>query len=135
MKNTIYAVVIAVCILVAVLVFVKTRGGGAGGIESIDDTEQVWVKCRLCGASYQMGKKQFYQELEERAKANPQAIMVTPPLTCQKCDKDGIGKAVKCENCGEVFFENSVPNDFADRCPKCKYSKTETVRKERLKNR
>lgn len=135
MKNLIYTVVIALCIIVAVVVFVKTRGSGAGGLDSISDTEQVWVKCRLCKASYEMGKKQFYEELEEKAKASPTAMMMTPPLTCQKCGKDGIMKAVKCEKCGIVFFENSVPNDFADRCPECKYSKMEAVREERKKNR
>jgi len=135
MKNTIYAVVIAVCIIVAVLVFITTRGGSGGGLDSIDETEQVWVKCRLCKASYQMGKKQFYQELEEKAKANPTAMMITPPLTCKECGKDGIMKAVKCEKCGTVFFEGSVPNDFSDRCPECGYSKMEDVRKKRLEER
>jgi predicted Zn-ribbon and HTH transcriptional regulator len=132
MKNAIYAAVIVVCILVAVLVFVKTRGGSAGGVQSIDESEQIWVKCRQCGQSYQMGKKQYYEELEEKARANPTPMMITPLLTCQKCGKDGIMKAHKCEKCGEVFFENSVPNDFADRCPKCKHSETEAIRKARL---
>jgi len=132
MKNTIYAVVIAVCILVAVLVFVKTRGGGAGGTASIDETEQIWVKCRQCKQSYEMGKKRYYEELEEKARANPTPMMMTPLLTCEKCGKDGIMKAHKCEKCGEVFFENSVPNDFADRCPECKHSETEAIRKARL---
>jgi predicted Zn-ribbon and HTH transcriptional regulator len=82
-----------------------------------------------------MGKKQFYEELEAKIKAHPTAVMMTPPLTCQKCGKDGIMKAEKCEKCGVVFFENSVPNDFSDRCPECKYSKTEAIREERKKNR
>ncbi len=32
----------------------------------------------------------------------------------------------------EVFFANSVPNDFDDRCPKCKSSATDAKRKARL---
>jgi phage FluMu protein Com len=132
MKNAIYAAVIVVCILVAVLVFVKTRGGGAAGTESIDESEMIWVKCRQCGAAYEMSKKKYYEELEEKARANPTPMMITPLLTCQKCGKDGIQKAHKCEKCGEIFFENSVPNDFADRCPKCKHSETEAIRKARL---
>ena len=132
MKNTIYAVVIVVCIIVAVLVFVKTRGGGSSGADSIDESVQIWVQCRQCKQSYQMSKKQYYQELEEKARANPSPMMMTPLLTCQKCGKDGIMKAVKCDECGEIFFENSVPNDFADRCPKCKHSATEAIRKSRL---
>jgi len=132
MKNTIYAVVIAVCIIVAVVVFVKTRSKSTGGIESIDASEQVWVKCRSCGASYQMGKKQYYEETSKKMAANPTPMMITPPLTCQKCGKDTVSLAEKCPNCGEVFFTGSVPNDFPDRCPKCKHSKVEDSRKARL---
>ncbi len=64
MKNTIYAVVIAVCIVVAVFVFVSKRGGKTG-MNQLSDTEMVWVKCMKCGQSYEMGQKQYYKELEE----------------------------------------------------------------------
>ena len=132
MKNVVYAIVIAVCILVAVVVFVKTRGKGSAGIDSIDASEQVWVKCRSCNTSYQMGKKQYYEETSKRMAANPTPMMFTPPLTCQKCGKDAVSLAGKCPNCGEVFFSGSFPNDHPDRCPKCKHSKTEDSRKARL---
>ncbi len=133
MKNTIYAIVIAVCILVAVLVFVKTRsGGGGGGINSISDTDMVWMKCRSCNASYEMSRKQYYKDIGEKATASATAMMLTPPLTCQKCGKNSAFLAEKCPNCGEIFFTGSVPNDFPDRCPKCKHSKTEDSRKARL---
>jgi predicted Zn-ribbon and HTH transcriptional regulator len=132
MKNTVYAIVIAVCIVLAVVVFIATRAGDGTGIDAISETEQVWVKCRACNTAYEMGKKQYYEDIEEKAKANPTPMMLTPGLTCQKCGKDKIFEAEKCENCGEVFFLNSVPADFADRCPKCKHSKTEAKRKAAL---
>ena len=133
MKNTIYAIVIAACILVAVVVFVKTRSGGSSGIDSISDTEQVWVKCKACNAAYEMSKKQYHQQLTEKMQAGgAAAMMVTPPLTCQKCSKNTAFLAEKCPNCGEVFISGSVANDFPDRCPKCKHSKTEDIRKARL---
>jgi len=132
MKNIIYAVIIAVCILVAVVVFLMTRPKGSGGIESIDPSEQVWVKCRSCNASYQMGKKQYYEEISKRMSANPALMRFTPPLTCQKCGKDAVALAEKCPNCGEVFFYGSISNDQPDRCPKCKHSKIEDSRKARL---
>ncbi len=132
MKNAIYGVVIAACILVAVVVFVKTRSNGGAGLDSLSDTEQVWVKCMKCGQSYQMGMKQYYQEVEEKARASPSGMPITPPLTCQKCSQNAVRKAFKCATCGEVSFDNSVPNDFPDRCPKCKHSETEDIRKARL---
>jgi len=133
MKNTIYAIIIAACILVAVLVFVKTRsGGGSGGLDSISDTEQVWMKCRSCNGSFEISRKQYYKDISEKAAASASAMMLTPPLTCQKCSKNSAFLAEKCPNCGEVFISGSIPNDFPDRCPKCKHSKVEDSRKARL---
>jgi len=132
MKNLIYTGVIAVCIVVALVVFLKTRGGGAGSIESLDDTQMTWVKCLKCGASYEMSLKQYYNEVKAKSAANPSPIPVTLPLTCQKCNQDAVVKAFKCEKCGEVSKLNSVPADFEDRCPKCKHSAIEASRKARL---
>lgn len=132
-KNVIYTIVIAVCLIVAVVVFVKTRSGGtSGGLDSISDTEMVWMKCRSCNATFEMPKKQYYKELNEKTVAGAAAMILTPPLTCQKCQKNSAFLAEKCPNCGEIFFVGSVPNDFPDRCPKCKHSKTEDSRKARL---
>lgn len=131
MKNLVYAGVILGCILVAVVVFMKTRSGGGGGIDSIDDSEMVWIKCRGCNQAYEMPRKQYYQELSEATTGNATAMMFTPPLTCQKCGQKKAFLAEKCPNCGEVFFTGSVPNDYPDRCPKCKHSKTEDSRKAR----
>ena len=131
MKNAVYAVVIAICIIGAVVVFVSRRGGNKG-MQQLSDTEMIWVKCMKCNQSYEMGLKQYYRELEEKSKANPSPMPVALPLKCQKCGQDGIRKAFKCTKCGEVSFENSVPNDFPDRCPKCKNSATEASRKARL---
>jgi phage FluMu protein Com len=129
MKNVIYGAVIAACLVVAVVIFVTTRGGPGGGLNDLSDATQIWVKCAKCNQSYQMGQKQYYKELEERARANPSPLPIPHPLTCQKCNQDGVRKAFKCEKCGVVSFEGSVPQDFPDRCPKCKYSATEASRK------
>jgi len=131
MKNLVYGGIIAACILVAVVVFVKTRSGGSGGMNDIPD-EQIWVKCAKCNQSYEMSQRQYYAEQQEKSQQNPTPLPVARPLTCQKCQKDGVMRAFKCEKCGEVSFENSVPNDFGDRCPKCKHSATEAKRKARL---
>lgn len=128
MKNLIYAGVIGACVLVAVVMFVRTRGGSTSGVNNLSDTEMMWVKCLKCGEGYEMGLKQYYSEVQAKLAANPSPLPVTPPLTCQKCSKDGIVKAFKCEKCGEIFRAGSVPADFEDRCPKCKHSATEAKR-------
>lgn len=134
MKNAVYAVVIAVCILGAVLVFMHRKSGG-GGIDKLDSSKMIWVKCVKCNQSYEMSEKEYYKEQKDKVQANPTPMPVALPLTCQKCGQDGIRLAFKCANCGEVSFMNSVPNDFPDRCPKCKHSATEDNRKANLARR
>jgi hypothetical protein len=125
MKNTIYAIVIAVCILGVVLVFMYRRSGG----DKVPD-QQILVKCAKCGQSYEMSQKEYYKELQEKARASTMPMAFGLPVKCQKCGQDGIRKAFKCQNpkCGEVFFAYSVPNDYEDRCPRCKSSVTEASR-------
>ena len=67
MKNIIYAVIILVCLLVAGLV-IFSGGSDNSGIDSISEAELIWVRCsnKTCKASYEMGKKQYYKEVEEK---------------------------------------------------------------------
>ncbi len=130
MKNLIYGGIIVLCLVISGIVILVTRSGGSGGIDELSDDAQTWVFCVGCKASYEMGEKEFYTQLKQKSVelANP---MARAYLTCQKCGKDRVVKAIKCGKCGEVFPEGVVPNDFADRCPKCKFSATEEKRKAR----
>jgi predicted Zn-ribbon and HTH transcriptional regulator len=130
MKNLIYIGVIVICLLVAGIVLF-TRGSDGAGLDSISNDDLVWVLCLDCGHAEQMGKKDYYVAMKEKSKelTSPRMIAL---LTCTKCGKDAVTKAIKCEKCGHVFRDNAVPNDYPDRCPKCKYSKTEAARKENL---
>ncbi|MCP4257269.1 MAG: hypothetical protein GY774_07045 [Planctomycetes bacterium] len=95
----------------------------------IPKPEMTWVLCsnEICKAKYQIGLKEYFKYIE--ANANPMGP--APALTCKKCDEPSVYKAEKCQNpaCGIVFPSGSVPNDFADRCPECKRSETEEIRK------
>ncbi len=132
MKNTVYAVVIVVCLVLALVIFLVTRSGGSGGADQLKRGEMMWVKCNNpdCKAEYQIDKKDYTTGLEEKVKVNPLSSQ-TPALVCQKCGKESLFWAVKCESCGKMFFYGVVPSDFSDRCPDCKYSKTEAERKAR----
>ncbi len=106
------------------------------------------IKCKnsSCKAEYQMSEKKYDEAIQERIgpmsekelynaiqkRLNAMARTL-PPLTCKKCGKDSVFRAVKCANsaCGVIFFSDSVPNDFFDRCPECKQSETEEIRKKR----
>jgi hypothetical protein len=129
-KKPIMIGVIVVCLAVAGLITFARRGGGTG-IDSIPASELTWVKCNnpACNAEYQMSKQEYFKERQKRL--NPAARTV-PPITCKECGKESLYQADKCPNCGTIFILGSVPNDFADRCPKCKHSATEDSRKRRL---
>lgn len=129
MKNLVYAGVIIVCLALAVYI-IFLRGGGDSGIDSLSNEEQIRVLCLDCDASYEMGKRDYYAQIREKAQqaANPRVAAL---LTCRECGKDKVTEAIKCEKCGHIFPKGIVQNDVADRCPKCKFSKIEAIRKER----
>ena len=134
-KKPIMIAFIIVCLGVAGAYTFLRSGGPEGGYESLPDDQMTWVKCNnpQCKAEYQVSEKEYFKEIQEKQRENPAAMMSTPALACQKCSKPSVFKAYKCGNpsCGHVFFSGSVPNDFPDRCPDCKRSETEEIRKAR----
>ena len=131
-KKPIMIIVIVVCLGAAGAIFWGTGGGGGDTIDSISDEEMIWAKCNnpACKAEYQTGKKAYFKYVEENA--NPMAP-TAPPMVCEKCGEKSVFRAEKCTNpdCGIVFLRGTVPNDFPDRCPECKRSETEEIRKRR----
>jgi hypothetical protein len=134
-KKPIMIAVIVVCLGVAGAVTFLRSSGSGGGINDIPDDKMTWVKCRNpeCNAEFEKSEKDYFEEIMAKQRENPTAMMSTPALVCEKCGKPSVYKGFKCGNpsCGAVFAENSVPNDFADRCPKCKRSETDEIRKAR----
>lgn len=134
MKNTVYIIVIVVCLVLAAVIaykYIFTSGSG-GGIDDIPEGKMTWVKCNnpQCKTEYQISEREYYKAINERL--NPMA-MATPPLTCKKCGKDSVYRAEKCQNpdCGVIFFTGTFPNDFQDRCTECKHSAEEEKRERR----
>lgn len=136
MRNRTYIIVIIVCLGLAGLVLHMTHSKSDGGIENLESGKLIWVKCNNpeCGATYQMDEKEYFLQTHEKIGVHSIALQA-PALVCEKCGKESVFKAEKCEKCGKIFFSGVVPNDFADRCPDCGYSKTEAIRKARKATR
>ena len=121
-KKPIMIAVVVVCVALAVLVTIMRSSKDSGGIGSMKRGKMMWVKCSNedCSAEYQMDTKDFYEYIEEHI--NP-ALEVTPALVCEECGEESVYAAVKCGECGIVFFKGvSGPSEYSDKCPECGYS-------------
>ncbi len=112
-----------------------TGSRSTGGIKSIKGEDLMWVMCQNpnCKSAYQIDKKDYYTQIDEKMRANPMSIQ-TPALTCQKCGQNSVYRAVKRPKCGHMFFYGKR-GDFDDRCPECGFSKMEDERKKARERR
>ena len=83
-KKPIMVIATVACLALAAVITYSRYSGSAGTIDSIPDSEMIWVKCRNkdCGEEYQMGLKAYYKDI--MANANPIAPSA-PALICKKC--------------------------------------------------
>jgi len=130
-KKPIMIGIIVVCCGLAALIGFKSLSGGGGGTGSIPSSAKIWVKCNnpACKAEYETGERAF----REYVSANYSSEADRPPgAVCEMCGKPSVFEAIKCSNCGVVFFRDAGdPYDYGDRCPECKYSATEESRKKK----
>jgi len=124
-KKLISVVVIIVCITVAAVI-TFSRGSKSTGIKYLEGKQQ-WLKCtnEKCGAEYSMPAKEYYQWREKNYDAG---TLQVPGMECKECGEESVFAAIKCEKCGHVFFGGASGADYTNRCPQCKYSKTEDMR-------
>jgi len=124
-KKPVMIGIIVVCLAAAAYITFFRSGGRSGGPmrREIAEDATIWVKCvnPRCGAAYEMNER-AYEEFQREHLADD----TEPGMICEKCGKASVFKAMKCPKCGNVFISGeSGPGDFADRCPKCKYSARE----------
>lgn len=139
-KSAMVGIIIVVCLGLAVLIlytFDDTSGGGPD--LDVFEGKLVWVRCANadCRQTYQMDKKQYFEQVQKQARQNP-ASMGPILIVCEKCGKPSLFEVVKCGNpdCGFIFNRGAAgAMDFADRCPKCSYSQTEKDREEAARRR
>jgi hypothetical protein len=122
-KNLIKIGAIVLCLLAAIVVLVLQMNSKQAhrGLDSIPSGDIVLIKCgnEQCGAVYQMNKKEYYTLVDEVAARMLNTPESPPPVACKECQEASARKAVKCTECGHVFFYGEKPNDYPDRCPKC----------------
>jgi len=129
-KKPLMVVIVIVCFLGAGYFVFKNFGGGDKGTE-IDEAfsadDMTWMMCEDCKNAYQTNTRQLHKNMQENI--DP-ATNTARPLPCPKCGAEKCWKAIKCEECGEMFYEGTVPNTYSDTCPKCNFSKSKKAREE-----
>ncbi len=127
-KKPIMIAVIVACLVLAGIITYATRSKEEGGIAAIKRGKMTWLKCRNpdCGHEYQMDLKDYFIYMKEHQ--DPMSL-TAPEIVCPECGEESVYRAEKCEKCGLIFEMGTIPNDFADKCPECKYSKIEESRK------
>ena len=126
MENKKLIIVVTVCLVLAGVITYCNVNKSTTGIESLKRGTIIWVKCsnENCEAEYQIDSKDFFVVAEKYYKP-----MERLRIPCRDCGELSACRAVKCEDCGLVFFCGSVYADFEDRCPECGYSETEELKK------
>lgn len=119
--------IIVVCLALAAYITYRSSGQGSGPRRiEIPQDAMIWVKCvnTRCNAAYEMSAI-AYDEFQREHLSEDE----TPPMSCEKCGKASAFEAMKCPKCGNVFISGeSGPQDFSDRCPKCKFSAIEEAK-------
>jgi Zn finger protein HypA/HybF involved in hydrogenase expression len=109
-KKTVMIGIIAVCLAVAAVVFIKTRPQDSGSTPVT--TQMVSIKCAACGAEYQMDMQKYTDYLQKNTSFTS---MQVPPLVCEKCGKETAYAVVKCPKCETTFLRTTA----YPQCPQC----------------
>lgn len=86
------------------------------------EAEKVRLLCKnpVCRYRFQMNR----QEVEGKMPVRPGVEI--PVFKCPKCEQNSAYIETTCEKCGNIFvLSYQQKNDYADRCPKCGFSKFE----------
>ncbi len=117
--------VIVVCLLVAGIIYWRTNASRQTDTTSGDvQNGTVLMKCnnQRCQAVFEVTAKEYREFMQQ---SNPLGEMQLG-MQCKQCGQRSAFRAVRCEKCGSVFFYGYEGADFADRCPKCGFSKMES---------
>lgn len=122
-KQKVLIIIFAVCIVAAGAITYYSMTGGGAQVQQIPDRQE-WFICTACKQVFSMTAQEYAEIMKGTQTMGP------APIQCPHCKKTGAASACKCPQCGHVFVLERKINDYADRCPKCKFSEYEQKLKE-----
>lgn len=118
---------------------IKNELDGAGENITESNAPPIIMQCVNpdCKAAVELSRDEYRDMMLEEinnSESGPMGMMMPGMgpmvMTCPECEKKSLYMAKKCEKCNTVFIEDyTKANDWPDRCPKCNFSKMETLRK------
>jgi ssDNA-binding Zn-finger/Zn-ribbon topoisomerase 1 len=119
------------CLALAGGIMYFTMFRGEGGGSAGDGKNYLLCANPKCAKSLEMSDKEYTKFIESQG---TQGMMMNPMMMgpmvfqCKFCNQKTMVMATKCEKCKNIFIQNMMAGqngDYADRCPKCKYSAME----------
>jgi hypothetical protein len=118
-------IITVVCLIGAIVItviFYNPFGQNDTGLNN-----PIQMLCSDCGAKFEISNDEYKRQMTKKGAIGPMGPTGAPPgLTCPECGQESAYIAVKCKECGAVFFPKDVTrNAYWDRCPECGYSAIE----------
>lgn len=124
-QKVLIGVIVGCLVLAGIITLVTNRGKGRRGRGSTGPITMLCINDQ-CNADYELS----IDEMREQMEGFNEFLMDNPIYICPECNERSAYRSIICSQCDTIF----VPiqnNDYRDRCPECKYSKSEERRKAR----
>ena len=128
-KQKVKVVFVVVCLVLAVAIYLITRGKSSGAGRT-KGTIQLLCANEECSAEYELTPEKLRGTMISSGPGTGMMPTMGPQMfVCIECGENSAFRAMKCERCGLVFTQvYDGSQDYADRCPECEYSAIEDRR-------
>ncbi len=126
-KQKVKIVFVAVCLILAVVVYLLKRVKSFSTIKT-KRTMQMLCANEECNAEYEVTPEQYRETMVPSGGPGSGMVRDLGPrrFVCRECGEESAFLAMKCTRCGFVFTQNyDDTTDYSDRCPECDYSAIE----------
>ena len=115
-KKALISIIVA-CTAVAIIITVVNILSGSGGYGTKGSMQVLCIN-EDCGKDFMAARKDVRQHLVDTGRAAIGSVVIV----CPECGQETGYPAIKCEECGEVFFPDYQSDEPPDTCPNCGHS-------------
>ena len=124
-KQKIMIGVVAGCLVLAGIITAVSNMGKGRRRKSTGPVTMLCINDQ-CNADFEFSMDEIKEQIEQMNPYN-EMLMDNPIFICPECNKRSAYRSMICPQCDTIFVPIQS-NDYGDRCPECKYSKSEEKR-------